>query len=179
MNWLTVLGYAVTFFIAIKSYLQIKTLKIPKAEKYFWLILSSVLFILIFNKLFNLQTFFTALGRCEAQISGWYDVRKPKQVFLISIWIAIGLMSLIIFSYLLRKSLGRIWLVLFAFTLNVIFILVRAVGFHDVDALLRTVIGGWRVNWIFEQGGIVLIIAGILLANFQYKKFNNITSKEK
>ena len=176
MNWLAVVGYTLVTLISFKSYLKIKTLHVPRSEKFFWLIVSIVLFILIFNKLLNLQTFFTALGRCEAQLSGWYDTRKNKQLVIIAILVMLGLVSLIVFSYLLRNSFKRIWFVLVCFTLKVIFVLVRAVDFHDIDALLRMIVWGWQVNWMFEHGGIALLVLSILIANQQYKNLNSISA---
>lgn len=168
MGWLTVLGYGIAAILALRTSKQVKSIDLPQVEKIFWFMLTPALFFLMVNKQLDLQSLLTAVGRCEAQISGWYDLRRAKQAKFIYILITTGLFSLVIASFLLRRSIRRMWLVLLGTTSLVTFILVRAVGFHHVDVLIGTTLAGWRVNWIFELGGIVLVIAGTLMAAIKY-----------
>jgi hypothetical protein len=48
----------------------------------------------------------------------------------------------------------------FAFVLG--FVVIRAVGFHDVDELINTQVMTVRVNWILELSGLVLILLAAL-----------------
>lgn len=44
------------------------------------------------------------------------------------------------------------------------FVLIRAIGFHHVDALIGLDAAGVRLNWAVELGGIGLFASGALLS---------------
>ncbi|KDE39250.1 hypothetical protein ADINL_2379 [Nitrincola lacisaponensis] len=160
MGWITVLGYGLAALAALTALIRTQATTRPTAEKLFWYLLVPGLVFLMINKQLDLQSLLTAVARCEAQLSGWYADRRPVQVAFIFALIALGTALLGILAWLLRQSLDRLWLVLLGITLLVTFILVRAVGFHRVDVLIGTELAGWRLNWLFELGGITLVILG-------------------
>ncbi len=47
----------------------------------------------------------------------------------------------------------------FAFLLG--FVVIRAVGFHDVDQLIGTRLQSVKLNWVFELSGLVLILLNV------------------
>ena len=61
--------------------------------------------------------------------------------------------------WLLRGTLARTWLALLGFVFLLGFVLVRAVGFHHMDALINARILDLRMNWVLELAGLALILA--------------------
>ncbi|WP_417586111.1 hypothetical protein [Nitrincola sp.] len=165
MGWITVAGYGIAAITALTTLVKFHAQRPSRAEAIFWYLLVIGLFFLMLNKQLDLQSLLTAVARCEAQLSGWYGNRRPVQVAFIFGLIVIGLALLALLAYLLRHALSRLWLVLLGITLLVTFVLVRAVGFHSVDILIGTQLAGWRLNWIFELGGITLVVMGCIFYN--------------
>ena len=67
-------------------------------------------------------------------------------------------------AWRLRPTLARTGPALLGLVLIAAFVLVRAVGFHHVDALIGWRLGGVRTNAVLELGGICLFAAGTLWA---------------
>ena len=65
-------------------------------------------------------------------------------------------------AWFLRASLRRNALAVLGLALVLSFVVIRAVGFHDVDKLISTDVMSIRVNWIFELSGLVLILLSAL-----------------
>jgi hypothetical protein len=168
MGWVTVAGYGVATITAFITLLTARRCHSARTEQLFWYCLVPALAFLMINKQLDLQTLLTAIARCEAQLSGWYSDRRPVQVAFIYALIAAGLIILSTLAYWLRHAVTRLWLVLLGTIFLVTFVLVRAVGFHSVDVLIGTQLAGWRLNWIFELGGIALVVMGCLLARTSY-----------
>lgn len=165
MGWVTVAGYGVAALATFLTLLNTRRYPLARTERLFWYCLVPALAFLMFNKQLDLQTLLTAIARCEAQISGWYTDRRPVQVAFIYTLIVAGLIIISALAYWLRHTFSRLWLVLLGTVFLVTFVLVRAVGFHSVDVLIGTQLAGWRLNWIFELGGISLVVMGCILYN--------------
>jgi len=165
MGWVTVAGYGVAALAALTALRHARTQHLPRAEILFWYLLCPALLMLMINKQLDIQTLFTTVARCEAQLSGWYANRRPIQIAFILGLMLLSITLLGLFSYRLRHSLNRLWLVLIGTITLLTFILVRAVGFHHVDILIGTQLAGWRLNWIIELGGITLVIMGCIYYN--------------
>ncbi|MFV0475768.1 MAG: isopropylmalate isomerase [Pikeienuella sp.] len=161
MGWLTVAGYfaaAALALFATRAALRGR----DRAERLFWIACCAGFLFLGVNKQLDLQSLLTAIGRCVAQIQGWYEDRRAVQAeFILVILAACGALFAV-FAWALRKSLRRNWLALLGAAMIAGFILVRAVGFHHVDAALGLRFGGWRLNWILELGGIAIFSLGAL-----------------
>lgn len=168
MGWVTVAGYGVAAITAFITLLTARRCHSTRIEQLFWYCLVPALAFLMINKQLDLQTLLTVIARCEAQLSGWYSDRRPVQVAFIYALIAAGLIILSTLAYWLRHAITHLWLVLLGTIFLMTFVLVRAVGFHSVDVLIGTQLAGWRLNWIFELGGIALVVMGCLLARTSY-----------
>ncbi len=152
IGWITVASYfIVSVFSAMVVYNQFGR------HRMFWLILTVFLLALGINKLLDLQSALTAVGRCLAQAQGWYDERRAVQLrFIISIIVMSFLFGCLLI-WMMRRYLTRIWLALTGVLLLIGFVAIRAVGFHHFDQFIGHEIGGVRVNWTFEIGGTAMI----------------------
>ena len=139
-----------------------RLLALPARERLrtLWLGLAVVLLLLGINKQLDLQTALTELGRISAKAYGWYEVRRRVQLVFILVVAGIGLVTFRAVVLLARGGLRRLRAVLTGTLFLVCFVTIRAASFHHIDRLLGTDIGGFRMNWIIELGGILFIIAG-------------------
>ncbi len=135
-----------------------------RAERLFWIALCALLIALGVNKQLDLQSLLTAIGRCSAQAGGWYAERRQAQALFIAGLLGVCLAVAAALVILLRDTLRRQAPALVGVALLLSFVMVRAVGFHHVDAFISWRIGGWRMNWVLEIGGIALVAAGALWA---------------
>ncbi len=151
MGWLTVAAYGVAGLACLLAARR-------SLEPRFWVILGLVMLALAVNKQLDLQSALTAMGRCIAQMQGWYEERREVQrrVIIGLIAAAVGLMLLMLWA--MRRNLARVLpaVVGTAFVLG--FVAVRAAGFHHMDAFISMTIGSARMNWVLELTGIVLIL---------------------
>lgn len=158
MGWLTVAAY---FLTAVACY---RAMRARLRDKVFWAMLAIILALLCVNKQLDLQSALTAVGRCAAQLQGWYDNRRMVQTIFIA---AIGLISVMIFFVsvvYLFHSLRRVGVALIGFGVLLTFVFMRAVGFHEFDVMIGYEILGARMNWILELSGIALILINAIVA---------------
>lgn len=158
MGWATVAAYGITAILCLRS------ARIPgsRAVQVFWLALSLLLFALMINKQLDLQSALTAAARCLSQIQGWYEDRRSVQIGFILTVVFSGFWIALVSFWLLRKHLGQIGVALIGFIVLICFVLIRAAGFHNFDALLNTDLLFIRVNWLLELSGIGLIALNAL-----------------
>lgn len=135
-----------------------------RRERLFWVAMLALLLVLGVNKQLDLQSALTAVGRCVAQLDGWYAERRATQARFILALLAAALAGAVAMALLLRGALWRQGPALLGMALLLGFVLARAVGFHHVDALISARVGGWRLNWILEIGGVALVCFGALWA---------------
>lgn len=131
-------------------------------ERVFWALASALLLALAVNKQLDLQSALTAAGRCLAQAQGWYDDRHQVQAAFILGLSVCGLLALLALAALLRGTLQRTWLALLGLASVTLFVASRAAGFHHMDALINTWVGGVRVNWALELLGPFMVIGVVL-----------------
>jgi len=158
MGWVTVLVYLAAAILAARA---TKAMDGPepdaRRERTFWRILSLLLFFLAINKQLDLQTLFTTIGRCNARLMGWYDMREAVQRgFILAVAVA-AVLAIGLLALLLRGILGRVWPALLGIGFVSGFVLIRAASFHDVDGLIGTWAMGIRVNWLLELPGPTLV----------------------
>ncbi|WP_309667553.1 isopropylmalate isomerase [Tabrizicola sp.] len=131
-------------------------------ERAFWSLAAVLLVLLGINKQLDLQSFLTAVGRCDALAQGWYEDRRAIQRMFILVAIGVGAAGLLATGLLLRETLARTGIALLGLGFVTIFVVTRAASFHHMDALINTWIGGVRINWVLELFGPLLVIAAAL-----------------
>lgn len=155
MGWITVLAYALTCALAFA--LRRRLPRHPRGQRFFWSFMVVVLAFLAVNKQLDLQSLATAAARCTAKLQGWYAERRGVQVTAILSFIMLTGFYGLILLWIIRKAFWRNAVALLGLTAILAFVLVRAVGFHHVDALIGQSIAGLRMNWILELSGIALV----------------------
>ena len=163
MGWVTVAAYllaaALCFRVVRGGTMPLAT---ARRERLFWRVLGFVLLFLAVNKQLDLQSFVTATGRCVAQLEGWYRQRGAVQRgFIYGLLGGAGLICLAML-WTLRRTLRRTALAVLGAVAVAGFVLVRAVGFHHMDALINRVLSV-RMNWVLELSGLGLIAVAALL----------------
>lgn len=159
MGWVIVGVYSITALAALTLALR-NPFDGPGAtrERQFWGGMGVVLAFLAVNKQLDLQSLMTAIGRCHAQLAGWYDDRATVQRAFIN-GLAIGaLATALALAWFLRITLRRNALAVLGFAFVLGFVVIRAVGFHDVDRLISTEWQSLRLNWILELIGLSMIL---------------------
>ena len=110
-----------------------------------------------------MQSAFTEVMRVVAREQGWYEARRQYQYAFIG---AVAVLAAVVGTALIAAvwRLGRaLKLAAVGLVFVLVFVAVRAMSFHHVDALIGTRVLNVRVNWIFEIGGIAVVIAGAVL----------------
>jgi hypothetical protein len=154
IGWFTVFAYFGAAYLCWRA--AAAGLHGPKV-RWFWNGLAILLVLLGINKQLDFQTEFTFLGRDFAKATGWYEERRIVQVLFI---LLIGFGGMVVTTALFwfyRKELQRLRMALVGVGFLMTFIVIRAASFHHVDRFLLSTIGGMRMNWIFELGGIAAI----------------------
>ncbi len=164
MGMFTVFAYAFAALLALLVLVRSGAFPAEsrRRERIFWLGTTLALAFLCVNKELDLQSFFTAAGRCVSQLGGWYDQRRPFQAAVIAGLLAASLVTAAGVAVLLRGTLRRNGLALLGMLVIIGFVLSRAVGFTLMDSLIDMRINGWRLNWVMELGGIALVSLGAL-----------------
>jgi hypothetical protein len=182
MGWLTVVAYFVAAWLCLRAFKSekrgpdrpyrqaipalVRVLKkhwpsppAPARRAALWLVLAFVLGALGVNKQLDLQTLFTEIGRSMAVEGGWYESRRIVQAIFIAMVLGFGAFFVAVLWWLTRGQLRDFRLTLFGFALLVSFVVIRAMSFHHVDIIIGMDVGGVRVNWMLELGGLGIVIA--------------------
>lgn len=166
MGWFTVFAYFATGFLAWRVHVRLRNA--PQADESrraagYWLLLAILLLALGVNKQLDLQSFFTAVGKCTARSQGWYEHRREIQMIFI---VLLLLASAAVLFATLRffRGWGRAhYLSIFGVTFMLCFIVLRASSFHHVETLLHFEFLGVRMNWVLELSGLALIMLNAIL----------------
>lgn len=163
MGWITVAVYAACALAALHLSLR-NPFHGPGAgrERLFWSGVCVLMICLAVNKQLDLQTLMTVIGRCHAKLNGWYEHRQIMQRSFIRTLALVALLLALGTAWLLRASLRRNILAVLGLAMVLGFVVIRAVGFHDVDKLISTELMSIRINWILELSGLVLILLSAL-----------------
>ncbi|MES2920684.1 MAG: hypothetical protein V4819_04020 [Verrucomicrobiota bacterium] len=149
MGWCTVFAYCLGAILATRAWF--------KTEDRIWLFVALGMAGLSVNKQLDLQSLFTDIGRVASYHGGWFEQRRIYQKwFVLGVIAGAGISgSWFIWRY------NAFWVRHKLLTAGVFFLLtfivVRAISFHHVDAFLKDEVGGVRMNWVLELGGIFLI----------------------
>jgi hypothetical protein len=154
IGWFTVFAYFGAAYLCWRA--AAIGLHGPKV-RWFWNGLAILLVLLGINKQLDFQTEFTFLGRDFAKATGWYEDRRIVQALFIALIAFGGIIATAGLFWLYRGELKRLRMALIGVGFLMTFIVIRAASFHHVDRFLLSSIGGMRMNWIFELGGIAAI----------------------
>jgi hypothetical protein len=125
-----------------------------------WRALAIGLLLLGINKQLDLQTALTEMGRIVAHSQGWYERRERVQVRFIAGVVLVGVWLIGSVLVLAGRNLPRLGLALVGIVFLCCFVAIRASSFHHVDRLLGADLGGLKINWVMELGGIALVGLG-------------------
>jgi len=156
IGWITVAAYFLAAFLTFRAAKSSDVIR-ERRQKFFWLVLSVILVLLGINKQLDLQTLLTLTMRKLAIYEGIYEKRRVLQAFFIVIVALCGAAGFMIMSRLAKSRAPEVKLGLAGLFFLIVFIVIRAASFHHIDAFLKHDIGGFRMNWVLELGGISLI----------------------
>jgi hypothetical protein len=125
-----------------------------------WNALALGLLLLGINKQLDLQTALTEIGKILAARQGWYEHRQRVQIDFIIGVVLVGIWLIGSVLLLAGRNLPRLGLALVGIVFLCCFVAIRASSFHHVDRLLGADLGGLKINWIMELGGISLVGIG-------------------
>jgi hypothetical protein len=162
LGWITVLAYFVTAWLAWRAFKTVRTG--TRKQRIFWALLCLLLVLLGINKQLDLQTWLTLTVRRFAISEGWYERRRAVQLFFILMVAVFGFFSFRWMWSLLQEKTGPLRLSLAGLFFLVVFVVIRAASFHHIDQFLKYDLGGFRMNWLFELGGVTLIGWGAWLS---------------
>ncbi|HXJ23284.1 MAG TPA: hypothetical protein VMT03_23920 [Polyangia bacterium] len=162
MGWVTVVAYAAAGWQCVTLGRK-KIPGMPEDEKRVWRWLSVIMILLGVNKQLDVQTAFTEMGRVVARAQGWYDTRAHVQRRFIELVLAGAIGTVGVALFIVRRMPRATKLAIVGLATLAAFVFIRATSFHRVDLILGARWLGMRANWIFELGGIGLILAGALL----------------
>jgi hypothetical protein len=156
-GWFTVGSYfagAILAFFAARAHPE----NDPRSF-YFWVIVSLLMALLAINKQLDLQTLLTEIGRQVARRQGWMEQRRTVQFWFIVIFSILTTVGFLGFVFFMRNWFRRFMLASIGLFFLLSFIIIRAASFHHFDEVLRFILLGFEMNWIFELTGIFTIIA--------------------
>lgn len=155
-GWLTVLLYAAAA-VAVWRVLKLGVGAHDRHERWVWRALLVGLVALGINKQLDLQSALTEFGRIAAYRQGWYDNRgQVQQAFIAGVAI-LGLTMLAALAFLAWGTHPAVLSALAGGLVLLVFVLIRAASFHQIDRLLHAGLAGLRFNWIMEMGALVWI----------------------
>lgn len=138
-------------------------------ERAFWAVVTGLLVLLAVNKQLDLQSGLTAAGRCLAQAQGWYEARRGAQLIFVLVLIAAVALMAVAALWILRGTWRRTGGALIGLACVAGFVLIRAMGFYHVEALVSEGQGGAHMTWALELTGPLLIAGTALLLVRQTK----------
>lgn len=157
MGWLTVGVYLLATIASVAALRAMGADALSRRERLFWAISAAVMLFLAVNKQLDLQSLVTMIGRCHAQLAGWYNDRRAVQKLFILGVAAGGVLLLGVLALMLRGILDRVWAALLGLGFVCVFVVIRAASFHHVDLLISGTALGVRINWLLELPGPLLV----------------------
>jgi hypothetical protein len=157
--WVVVAGYAAACGLA-----ALAARRARGGARGFWWIVALGLLLLGINKQLDFQTDLTAFFRERAFAGGWYDQRRAVQADFIA---GLGLATvaiLVALAWLTRRAGIGVRIALIGVAVLGAFVMLRAISFHHVDAVLATRFAGTKLHLLVELGGIAVVGLGALIA---------------
>lgn len=157
-GWLTVLAYLLCAGLSFAAWRRL-----PRGRaRGFWGAIAALTLFLAANKQLDLQTALTAMGRCLALAQGWYEQRRFVQLAFFVLLLTGVVTAVRRGKRALRGNLRENRLGLWGVTILAAYVMVRAAGFHAVDAVIGQRRFGISVNFLFENAGLLLIALNAL-----------------
>lgn len=170
MGWLTVVAYglaALTVFAAARR--GKPALGVASGSRSMWLLVGTLLSLLCLNKQLDLQSLLTDVGRVFAWQQGWYENRREYQKLFIIGVLAVSASTSVTIFVIYRQFWLKHFLLAIGLAFLLTFIVVRAISFHHFDQILKSSIGGVKMNWFLELSGIGLVWVSAALDCFYPK----------
>ena len=176
MGWVTVTIYFVIAIICLRATMvSCQHANKNNSNRNFWLLLSVFLIMLGINKQLDLQSLITQTGKNIAISQGWYENRRIVQVIFISLMGFFSIISTILLIMKYRYNCLAVKIAMSGCIILLSFILIRASSFHHMDVLINMDLGGIKINWLLELGGLTIIGLGGI--QYLYKSSHSL-SKE-
>ena len=164
MGWVTVAAYALAAFTAwLAARGAGHGSGVVSGSRGLWMGVAMLMAFLCINKQIDLQSLFTDIGRVFAKKQGWYEERRQFQKWFVVGVLAASFLVTTLVALRYRAFWKRHFMLAAGLAFLLTFIVVRAVSFHHVDALLKSRVGGMKRNWILEITGITLVWLAALL----------------
>jgi hypothetical protein len=149
--------YGCSIVTSIYKWKQLKHLKSPIRERFFWLFVIFVLFVLGANKLLDFQVLLTEVGRRIAQYKGWFEyIRLVQAWFAYIISSIIGAAALLMFL-LIRKLWRCNASALMGLFILCVYTVIRTTSSYHVGFDANPSRWGFRLTDMIEFLGISLI----------------------
>ena len=158
MGWLTVAAYVVAGLLCWRCAARAGwggSYRAGCGERAAWLVLAAAMLFLGVNKQLDLQSWVTQVG--EDIVKAYRLPKRPTQMWFVIGVLTGGAVSLAVVLWLARRVLSRMALALVGVLFLVCFVAVRLVSLHSIDRMLGTRLGGAKLNWVLELGGIACV----------------------
>lgn len=173
MGWLTVLVYFLSAGLAGLVYSRRSLVQLNSRSSGFWLGIGIVLLFLGVNKQLDLQSLFTQWGRCLAMEHGWYAMRRGVQYGFLALLFGSIVVFVVAIAVRLRGELNKNALALAGMGFVLVFVFARAASFHHLDVAINADIVGFRINWLLELAGPLMVdLAALRLLISSRKRAN-------
>jgi len=157
-GWLTVVAYGLAAFTAFAAARRGgRALGLAGGSRGMWLLVATLLSFLCLNKQLDLQSLLTDIGRIFAWRQGWYEERREYQKWFVLGVLAVSIVTTISLFFMYRQFWLKHFLLSFGLAFLITFIVIRAISFHHFDTILKSSVGGVKMNGFLELSGIGLI----------------------
>ena len=162
LGWFTVAAYLITALLCWNGAARARLA--DRRAYWFWIAFAGFMFALGVNKQLDLQSLFTAVLKQFAKSTGWYEDRRIFQAIFIFVIGLFGAAFALLAWIWTSRTLPQHRLALVGGIFLVCFIIVRASSFHHFDEVLAIPVAFFRINHVFELGGIACIAIAALRA---------------
>jgi hypothetical protein len=155
----SLIGWATVFFYLSTALLSWRAAASAQeaGDIPFWKFLCVLFLALGFNKQLDLQSLLTAALREAARNEGWYAVRYRFQIAFVATVTLTGLSAIAYLLWRHQYSSRAVKAAIAGCAFTLCFVIIRAASFHHIDRILGRSVGGWKLNWLLELGGIMLV----------------------
>lgn len=158
MGWITVAAYALAAFTCYLAARRANRAPgLAAGSRGMWILVTMMMAFLCLNKQLDLQSLATDVGRVVAWKQGWYKERRDFQKWFVLGALVAAFLTTAFFIFRYRTFWKTHFLLASGIAFLTTFIIVRAISFHHVDVILKSQIGGVRMNWFLELTGIGLV----------------------
>ena len=170
MGWVTVVAYFLVAFLLWMQWRQAPNVyqEHLRMHRLLLLLFAVVMFGLGINRQLDVQTWLTNVGRDISKAQGWWDNRRVAQAIVLAGIIACGCLLMLV----IVRAGGVIKahrLAMFGFLMLVLFVVIRASSFFQMDRLINFRIVGFWMNCFLELGGIGIIAASAIRALVRHR----------